>query len=186
MDTEVIEKLLQIKKKSKASKADKNSFQNEWLYYVSEHGFNDKAEAFLYDGFSFPGTFITYLSKTNDKQETANQLLSGKYFYKNNSITFKVMLHLLALLIEKLPDEKTLMMMVVRRLPELSNSRAVHRSQGQAQHGGAYRIPPRYRKDHSGHGRQEGQGGSPKGACHGWRRRVHVGNAQYVSERGSA
>jgi hypothetical protein len=122
MDTGVIEKLLQIKKKSEASKADKNSFQNEWLSYVSEHGFNDKAEAFLYDGFSFLGMvpFITYLSKTNDKQETVNQLLSGKYFYRNKSITFKVMMHLLALLIEKLPDEKTLIMMVVRRLPELS------------------------------------------------------------------
>ena len=122
MDTGVIEKLLQIKKKSEASKADKNSFQNEWLSYVSEHGFNDTAEAFLYDGFSFLGMvpFITYLSKTNDKQETVNQLLSGKHFYRNKSITFKVMLHLLALLIEKLPDEKTLIMMVVRRLPELS------------------------------------------------------------------
>lgn len=125
MDTEVIEKLLQIKRKSEASKAKKNEFLNEWLSYVSEQGFNDKAEEFLYDGFSFLGMvpFITYLSKTNDKQETVYQLLSGKYFYKNNSITFKVMLHLLALLIEKLPDEKTLMMMVIRRIPELSNNK---------------------------------------------------------------
>jgi 3-deoxy-D-manno-octulosonate 8-phosphate phosphatase KdsC-like HAD superfamily phosphatase len=122
MDTGSIEKLLQIKNKSGASKADKNNFQNEWLSYVREHGFNDTAETFLYDGFSFLGMvpFITYLSNTSDKQETIHKLLSGKRFYRNKSITFKLMLHLLALLIEKLPDEKALIMLVVRCLPELS------------------------------------------------------------------
>ncbi len=121
MDTGVIEKLLKIQKKSAASKADKNIFQNEWLSYVSECGFNDKAEEFLYNGFNFLGMvpFITYLSKTNDKQEIVNILLSGKYFYKNKSITFKAMVHLLALLIEKFPEEKTLIMMVFIRLSEL-------------------------------------------------------------------
>lgn len=126
MDTGGIKELLQIKKKSEASITDKNSFQSEWLSYVCEHGFDKTAEAFLYDGFSFLGIFpfITYLSETDDKQETLNQLLSGKYFYKNRSITFKAMLHLLALLVEKFPDEKPLIMLVISRLPELSVNKA--------------------------------------------------------------
>ena len=64
--------------------------------------------------------FVTYLIDTNDKQEPINKLLSGKCFYRNKSITFKIIMHLLALLIEKLPEEKNLIMLVVKRLPELS------------------------------------------------------------------
>jgi len=122
MEITGIEKLLQIKKKSNASKSKRIEFMNEWLSYVNEYGFNDSAEAYLYDGFSFLGMvpFSTYLSKINDKQELISKLLSGKRLYKNKSVSFKVILHLLALLIEEFPDEKTLIMPVIRRLPELS------------------------------------------------------------------
>ena len=121
MDTGVIENLLQIKKKSEASKADKERFYNEWLLYVNENGFDDKAEAFLYDGFSFQGMvpFVTYLSKANNKEEIIRRLLNGKQYNKNNSITFKVMMHLLALLIEKNPDDILLMTLVIRQIPEI-------------------------------------------------------------------
>lgn len=122
MDIENIQKLLQIKKKGEASKADKKSFNDDWIAYVDINGFDDMAESFLYDGFSFMGIlpFISYLEKVSDKNEAVKKLLAGKSYYKNKSMTFKLMLHMLAIFIKMWPSELTVISSVINRLPALS------------------------------------------------------------------
>lgn len=122
METSAIEKLLQIKKKSEASKADKYRFQNEWLSYVKKNGYNETAERYMIDGFSFLGIvpFFTYLIDSENKYELIVKFLSGRNFNKNKSIAFKATLHILALLIKELPDEKTLILLIIKCLPNLS------------------------------------------------------------------
>lgn len=122
MDTQDIQRLLQIKKKGESSKTEKKSFHDAWLDYVEKNGFDDTAESFLYAGFSFMGIlpYISYLEKLPDKTEAIRKLMVGKSYYKNKSITFKVMLHLLAMFIIKWPSELIVISSIIQRLPALS------------------------------------------------------------------
>jgi len=122
VDTTVLDNLMMKKNKSEAAKADKLRFRKEWLALVAEIGFNDKTEFYLYVGFPFLGMapYIDYLSSTDDKQDAIRLLLSGKRLYENKSITFKMILHLLSLLMIEFPEEKLIISQIIKRLPELS------------------------------------------------------------------
>ena len=122
MNIEIMKELLGYKDKIKASQAKRNSFSQEWLSYVSENGFDETAEQYLFSGFEYRKMhpFVDYLKTIENKRDTVLKFLNGKQFSKNKPKSFKMSLSLLAILFSELPDVRILMVYVIRRLPSIS------------------------------------------------------------------
>jgi len=122
MDTAKMNELLEYKDKIKASQAKRASFSAEWLSYVTENGFDEKAEQYLFTGFEYRKMhpFVDYLKTVENKRENVLKFLNGKQFSKNKPKSFKMALNLLVILFGELPEEQTLMVYVIRRLPSVS------------------------------------------------------------------
>lgn len=122
MNIEAMKDLLDYKDKIKASQAKRNSFSQEWLSYVSENGFDETAEQYLFSGFEYRKMhpFVDYLKTIENKQGVVLKFLNGKQFSKNKPKSFKMALSLLAILFTELPEERILMVHVIRRLPSIS------------------------------------------------------------------
>ena len=122
MNAEQLKQLVELKDKAKASQSRRDSFEAEWLSYVAENGLNEAALKFLFGGFEYRKCrpFVKYLKEISDRKEAVQALFSCKEFYANKQKSFKVCLNLLALLFVELVEDTELMLMPVRRLPELS------------------------------------------------------------------
>lgn len=106
------------KKRKEPNTKEKEAFRNAWLGLVSEEGFNGRAEQFLYDGFSFCGAepFYTYLLQTKDPNATLATLFSGKYYGNDSNTTFRLITHLLALMLNDNAPESVLTP-IIKRFP---------------------------------------------------------------------
>lgn len=99
-----IEALLLAKKennKKEPTRAEKMEFQISWTSLVKEYGYAGKAEQFLYDGFSFCGAepFYLFLKQTSDKNDVLKQMFDGKHYGKDCNVTFRLITHLFALML---------------------------------------------------------------------------------------
>ena len=122
MDNAIMNELVAYKDKTKASQAKRNSFSKEWLSYVSENGFDETAEQYLFSGFEYRKMhpFVDYLKTIENRKDVVLKFLNGKQFSKNKLKSFKMALSLLAILFTELPAEHPLMAYVIRRLPSTS------------------------------------------------------------------
>lgn len=89
------------KKKKEPNAKEKKAFRNAWLGLVSESGFGGRAEQYLYEGFSFCGAepFYAYLVQVKDQNAALATLFSGKCFGNDSNVTFRLITHLLALML---------------------------------------------------------------------------------------
>lgn len=98
-----MENLLRAKKennKKEPTMAEKADFMETWTAIVSENGYLGKAEQFLYEGFGFCGAepFYQFLKQSSNQKETIKQLFSGRYYGKDSNVTFRIVTHLFALM----------------------------------------------------------------------------------------
>lgn len=99
-----MESLLSAKKennKKEPTIAEKTDFMKAWTAFVSENGYPGKAEQFLYEGFSFCGVdpFYQFLKKSANQEDIMKQLFSGKCYGKDGNVTFRIVAHLFALML---------------------------------------------------------------------------------------
>lgn len=99
-----MESLISAKKennKKEPTIAEKNDFKKAWIAFVSENGYPGKAEQFLYEGFSFCGAepFYQFLKQSANQEDIIKQLFSGKYYGKDRNVTFRIVAHLFALML---------------------------------------------------------------------------------------
>ena len=99
-----IETLFRTKKennKKEPTLAEKSEFMTSWTKLVKENGYDGKAEQFLYEGFSFCGAepFYQFFKQTSDQNSAVEQLFSGQQYGKDSKVTFKLITHLFALML---------------------------------------------------------------------------------------
>lgn len=116
-----IENLLRAKKKNnkkEPAKAEKDDFRNAWIALVSEEGYPGEAEQFLYEGFSFCGMepFYMYMKHAANQDDILRQLFEGEHYGKDCNVTFKIIVHLFALMLnDEVPAN--LLVSIIKRFP---------------------------------------------------------------------
>ena len=107
-------KTKRAKKKKEPSLQDKEAFRNAWIGLAVESNFNLSAEQFLYEGFGFCGAtpFYSYLLKTENKLATLSALFRGKFYGKDSNVTFRLITHLLALMLNDDSPQKLLAILI--------------------------------------------------------------------------
>lgn len=116
---EILDSLLKTKREKKEPTVkEKEGFCSAWLSLVGESGFTIRAEQYLYEGFSFCGAnpFYEYLVKTKDQNATLATLFSGKYYGKDSNVTFRLVVHLLALMLND-NAPKNILAPMIKHLP---------------------------------------------------------------------
>ena len=104
------------KKKKEFSIKEKEDFSKAWIKLSIESNFDHSAEQFLYEGFGFCGVapFYSYLLQKEDKEATLTALFNGNFYGKDSNVTFRLMSHLLALMLnDNLPQN--ILSAVIRR-----------------------------------------------------------------------
>ncbi len=106
------------KKKKEPNTKEKEAFHNAWLGLVSESGFGGRAEQYLYEGLSFCGAepFYSYLIQTEDQNATLAAMFSGKYYGIDSNVSFRLLAHLLALMLNN-NAPKNILAPIIKRLP---------------------------------------------------------------------
>lgn len=104
------------KKKKEFSIKEKEDFSKAWIKLSIESNFDHSAEQFLYEGFGFCGVapFYSYLLQKEDKEETLNALFNGNFYGKDSSVTFRLVTHLLALMLND-NSPQDILSLVIRR-----------------------------------------------------------------------
>ena len=124
---EILDSLIttnKAKKSTDPSNQNKKIFFDAWVALAVESKFNDSAEQFLYEGFVFCGAapFYSYLRQSEDKEATLNALFNGKFYGKDNDKTFRLLTHLLALMLnDNFPPE--MLSDVIRRFVAVSKTK---------------------------------------------------------------
>ncbi|MCL2128881.1 MAG: hypothetical protein FWH35_00810 [Treponema sp.] len=119
MNTTEIDKLISIKKKSDASIKNRQNFLEEWLKLAKTDGLNTSVIKYLYEGFSFRGAFplVTYFHENEAAiNELNNFLTTSDYAEKNKIITFKMLLHILALLLKTNSEKNKIMEFAIKNM----------------------------------------------------------------------
>lgn len=116
-----METLLRRKKennKKEPTLVEKSEFMTSWTCLVKENGYAGKAEQFLYDGFSFCGAepFYQYLRKAPDQNDVLKQMFSGKNYGKDSTVTFRLVTHLFALMLND-ESSSSLLAPVIKHFP---------------------------------------------------------------------
>ena len=95
----ILEDLVNMKKKTEASQEKKKSFYDNWLKLANIEGFNEKTERYLSEGFSFCGAkpFKQYMSQSSEPEVLMDKFFNGKLYGKDIGITFRQVSNLLAL-----------------------------------------------------------------------------------------
>lgn len=77
-----------------------------------------RAEQYLYEGFAFCGAepFYAYLIQTEDPNATLATLLGGKYYGIDSNASFRLMAHLLALMLNN-NAPRNILALIIKRLP---------------------------------------------------------------------
>lgn len=116
---EILQSLInnkKVNKKKKFSIEEKENFSKAWINLSIESNFNHSAEQFLYDGFGFCGVvpFYSYLLQKEDKEATLTALFNGNFYGKDSNVTFRLMSHLLALMLND-NSPQNMLSLVIRR-----------------------------------------------------------------------
>ena len=115
---EYLLKLKAEKKKKEPSKVERDQFCAAWVMQAASEGYSARMEKYLYNGLSYCGAkpFKEYIDQVEDKEKALNSLFSGKMYGTNADATFRLMVHLFALLLN---DRKTceLASIVITRFP---------------------------------------------------------------------
>ena len=101
---ETLDSLIKSKKERKKKRPfpeETRIFQEAWVNLAVNEGFSGKAEQFLYDGFAFCGAepFYAFLLQSQDPNATLSAMFSGKLYGKDTAVTFRLVTHLLAMML---------------------------------------------------------------------------------------
>lgn len=118
---ETLDALMKAKKEKKKKEPtikEKEAFRSAWLSLVADTGLAGRAEQFLYKGFAFCGAepFYAYLIQTEDQNATLATMFSGKYYGIDSNVSFRLVTHLLALMLNNNAPENILAP-IIKRLP---------------------------------------------------------------------
>ena len=118
---EILDSLMRAKKEKKKKEPtvkEKEAFRNAWIALATDDGLTGRAEQFLYEGFAFCGAepFYAYLCKTEDQNATLAMLFSSKGYGNDSNVTFRLVTHLLALMLNDGAAQNVLAP-VIKRLP---------------------------------------------------------------------
>ena len=122
MNMEKLDILMQIKKKSDASKTQKNEYISQIVELIKEGGYTNQAEEYLFLGYSFAGCkpLINLMNKMNFEERTAfvEQILSGKLYALNEKgISFKLLIDLFTSFIIYFPQDKSIITKLIKLIP---------------------------------------------------------------------
>lgn len=118
---EILEFLMKAKKEKKKkdpSLKEREEFRDAWVRLAIGAGYAGYAEQFLYEGFGFCGAepFYAYLIQTEDQNATLTTLFSGKYYGIDSNVSFRLVAHLLALMLNNNAPQNILAP-IIKRLP---------------------------------------------------------------------
>lgn len=116
---ETLDALMKAKKEKKRPIIkEKEAFRSAWLGLVADTGLVGRAEQYLYEGFAFCGAepFYAYLIQTEDPNATLATLLGGKYYGIDSNASFRLMAHLLALMLNN-NAPRNILALIIKRLP---------------------------------------------------------------------
>ena len=118
---EILDSLMKAKKEKKKKEPtikEKEAFRSAWLSLVADAGLTGSAEQFLYEGFSFCGAepFYAYLIQTEDQNATLAAMFSGKYYGIDSNVSFRLVAHLLALMLNN-NAPRNILAPIIKRLP---------------------------------------------------------------------
>lgn len=118
---ETLDALMKAKKEKKKKEPtikEKEAFRSAWLSLVADTGLAGRAEQFLYEGFAFCGAepFYAYLIQTEDQNATLATMFSGKYYGIDSNVSFRLVTHLLALMLNN-NAPGSILAPIIKRLP---------------------------------------------------------------------
>ena len=118
---ETLDALMKAKKEKKKKEPtikEKEAFRSAWLSLVADTGLTGRAEQFLYEGFAFCGAepFYAYLIQTEDQNATLATMFSGKYYGIDSNVSFRLVTHLLALMLNN-NAPRNILAPIIQRLP---------------------------------------------------------------------
>ena len=116
---EILDSLMKAKKEKKEPTIkEKEAFRSAWLSLVADAGLTGSAEQFLYEGFAFCGAepFYAYLIQTEDQNATLAAMFSGKYYGIDSNVSFRLVAHLLALMLNN-NAPRNILAPIIKRLP---------------------------------------------------------------------
>ena len=118
---ETLDALMKAKKEKKKKEPtikEKEAFRSAWLSLVADTGLAGRAEQFLYEGFAFCGAepFYAYLIQTEDQNATLATMFSGKYYGIDSNVSFRLVTHLLALMLNN-NAPGNILAHIIKRLP---------------------------------------------------------------------
>lgn len=118
---EILDSLMKAKKEKKKKEPtikEKEAFRSAWLSLVADAGLTGSAEQFLYEGFAFCGAepFYAYLIQTEDQNATLAAMFSGKYYGIDSNVSFRLVAHLLALMLNN-NAPRNILAPIIKRLP---------------------------------------------------------------------
>ena len=116
----ILDELMKIQKKSKASQEKRAAFDYNWLKLVQTEGFTERAENYLYNGLAFCGAepLMQYISQSVNKDEIMHSLFNGKMYDKNNEVTFRLLTHILAISLNEGSNLK-MISAIIEKLPKV-------------------------------------------------------------------
>ena len=106
---DTLEYLLKIKSEKKnkePSKIERDQFCAAWVKLTVSEGYSERVERYLYNGVSYCGArpFKEYIDQIENKEQGLLSFFTGKMYGINAETTFRLMVHLFALLLN---DKKT-------------------------------------------------------------------------------
>lgn len=118
---EILDSLMKAekeKKKKEPTIKEKEAFRSAWLSLVADTGLTGRTEQFLYEGFAFCGAepFYAYLIQTEDQNATLAAMFSGKYYGIDSNVSFRLVTHLLALMLNN-NAPRNILAPIIKRLP---------------------------------------------------------------------
>ena len=118
---EILDSLMKAKKEKKKKEPtikEKEAFRSAWLSLVADAGLTGSAEQFLYEGFAFCGAepFYAYLIQTEDQNATLAAMFSGKYYGIDSNVSFRLVAHLRALMLNN-NATRNILAPIIKRLP---------------------------------------------------------------------
>ena len=89
------------KKKKEPSRIERDEYCSAWVKLATGEGFTERTERYLYNGISYCGAkpFKEYLDTTENKEQTVQSFFAGKMYGTNAETTFRLLVHLFALLL---------------------------------------------------------------------------------------
>ena len=118
---EILDSLMKAKKEKKKKEPtikEKEAFRSAWLSLAADTGLTGRTEQFLYEGFAFCGAepFYAYLLQTEDQNATLAAMFSGKYYGIDSNVSFRLVTHLLALMLNN-NAPRNIIEPIIKRLP---------------------------------------------------------------------